>query len=337
MPHPDNLPACLVLLPGSDYDLIMEQSRQHDGGSDIWLVVSAGRGPACGPLSKRQAFGCALVLDARSIPCQVVNSDGIWQVRVPPEHIDLANQQLKRYEEENRGWPPPPPPDRPRISAGFSTLSVLVLLATFHNLTGLPVTGPGALPIDWGELGSARAAYILDGQWWRLVTSLTLHADLSHLLGNLAFGGVFVLLLCQEICPGPAWTLILTSGAIGNLLNALFQSPAHRSVGASTAVFGAVGILGAISMVRYRHHLERRWPVPVAAALALLAILGTEGKNTDLGAHLFGFLAGAALGVATETLIIRQGFPGRRLNILTALLSGLVILYAWFRALTAEI
>src|SRR6185369_4433376 len=110
----------------------------------------------------------------------------------------------------------------------------------------------------------------------------TLHADLTHLLSNVTIGGIFIILLCRELGSGLAWSLLLGSGALGNLVNALVQAPTHRSVGASTAVFGAVGILAAISMVRYRHHLQRRWFIPVAAGLALLAILGTEGKNTDL-------------------------------------------------------
>jgi len=102
-------------------------------------------------------------------------------------------------------------------------------------------------------------------------------------------------------------------GALGNLVNAGLQSPTHSSVGASTAVFGAVGILAALSMVRYGRNLRRRWMLPVAAALALLALLallGTEGKNSDLGAHLFGFIYGGCLGLITEYLIGRHGRPG---------------------------
>jgi len=71
----------------------------------------------------------------------------------------------------------------------------------------------------------------------------------------------------------------------------------------------------------------------VAAALALLAILGTEGKNTDLGAHLFGFVYGSFLGLITEYLIGRRGAPGPVLNALLAVLSVAVVVGAWWMAI----
>jgi hypothetical protein len=73
----------------------------------------------------------------------------------------------------------------------------------------------------------------------------------------------------------------------------------------------------------------------VASALALLSILGTEGKHTDLGAHLFGFLAGVAIGLLTELLIGRFGRPGRCLNALLALLGSMIVLSAWMMALAS--
>ena len=169
---------------------------------------------------------------------------------------------------------------------------------------------------------------------WRLVTALTLHADDLHMFSNLAIGGLFIIFLCRELGSGLAWSLLLGSGILGNLANAFVQSPTHRSVGASTAVFGAVGILASLSLLRYRRQLKRRWLLPVAAALALLALLGTEGKHTDLGAHLFGFLFGLILGLMAEYLIIKKGPPGRLLNALLALLSIGTVIAAWWVALT---
>ena len=48
---------------------------------------------------------------------------------------------------------------------------------------------------------------------------------------------------------------------------------------------------------------RRRRPWVVAAAsLALLGMLGTGGERTDLWAHAFGLLAGAALGAGAAAL-----------------------------------
>jgi membrane associated rhomboid family serine protease len=215
----------------------------------------------------------------------------------------------------------------------LAPVSVLILLATFHNLTLLDIKAFGHNPVDWVSLGAADTAGILSGEWWRLITALTLHADWLHLLSNLTMGGVFVVFLCHEIGSGPAWTLILSSGAMGNLANAFLQLPDHRSVGASTAIFGTVGILAAVSVFHYRDRWRKRWPLPIAAAMALLALLGTEGENTDLGAHLFGFVFGILLGLLAEFLMERFGRPGRWINAFLAGLCAALVIVAWWSAL----
>jgi membrane associated rhomboid family serine protease len=284
-------------------------------------------------LSDRHVRQWALVLDSRAVPCLLEARDDGLHLLVPPEKYELALFELRCYVQENAHWPPAPPQVRPLFENTLATLSVLILLATFHNLTRMEIALPGISIPDWVAIGNAQAAKILDGQWWRLVTALTLHADWAHLSSNLAIGGIFVIFLCRELGSGLAWSLLLSAGALGNLVNACVQNPDHSSVGASTAVFGAVGILASTSLVRHGHQLQRRWLPPVAAALALLAILGTEGKNTDLGAHLFGFVYGSFLGLIAEYLIARRGRPGVALNALLALISVAVVFGAWWVAI----
>ncbi len=304
--------------------------EQHHEDSNRWRAVPS-ENNTC--LSKSQARSWALVLDSRSIPCCIEPHGDGWQLLVPEQQLESARRELQLFEEANRDWPPALPAARQLIDNTLPTVSVLLLLATFYNLILVGISLPGHGIPDLYELGTAHAASIRDGHWWRCVTALTLHAGPLHLLGNLAIGGVFIILLCRELGSGLAWSLLLASGTCGNLLNAWVQSPEHRSVGASTAVFGAVGILAAISTVRYRHHLQRRWFIPVAAGLALLAILGTEGKNTDLGAHLFGFCFGLFFGTAAEVIVGKQGRPGGVMNFLLAVLSGGVVVAAWWWAI----
>ncbi len=315
----------MIILYGMD-----TLEREDQAEQPPWRPVLADSGET---LNKRRAQAWALVLDSRSIPCCIEPHGPEWQLLVPELHLESARNELRLYEEKNRDWPPPLPATRTLIENTIPTVSILILLATFHNLSLLGISRPGVGIIDFNELGGAHAEKILNGEWWRLVTALTLHADFPHLLGNLTIGGTFIILLCRELGSGLSWSLLLTSGALGNLLNAWAQSPDHRSVGASTAVFGAVGILAATSMLRHRHHLQRRWFIPVASGLALLAILGTEGKNTDLGAHLFGFGSGALLGLASEQLIGKYGRPGKILNALLAAASGAAVIAAWWLAL----
>ncbi|NIQ94836.1 MAG: rhomboid family intramembrane serine protease [Desulfuromonadales bacterium] len=275
----------------------------------------------------------SLVLQARRIPCRTRFEETGGHLLVPIGQFGRALDELRRHEEEDRHWPPPKPKPNELADNSMATVAVLVLLATFHNVTLLKVDLAGHHPVDWVALGNAHAGRILDGELWRLVTSLTLHADWQHLLGNVLIGGVFIVRLARDLGSGLGWSLLLASGVLGNLINAALHDPAHRAVGASTAVFGAVGILAALSVVRYRHNLRRRWPMPIAAALALLALLGTGGENTDLGAHLFGFGFGFILGLGTETLIGRHGRIGRRTNAALALGAVALVGGAWYAAL----
>lgn len=303
--------------------------REHDEGDCSWCPVSSRFGAA---LTKNRVRAWALVLDSRSIPCSIKSDGADWQLLVPGKQLESAIRELQLYEEANRNWPPQLPVARQLAENSLATLSVLLLLATFYNLThmGISLTGQGLL--DLNGVGAAHAASIREGEWWRCITALTLHGDLTHLLSNLSIGGIFILLLCRELGSGLAWSLLLASGTFGNLVNAWVQSPAHRSVGASTAVFGAVGILAAISVMR-RDNLRRRWFVPVAAGLALLALLGTEGKNTDLGAHLFGFSFGLLFGMSSEYLIAKRGRPGRAVNFMLALTGAAIVVAAWWVAI----
>jgi len=299
---------------------------QNDVEVEPWRPVSSS-------LTKEQAKIRALVLDSRSITCCIESDKTGWQLLVPNHLFESAIRELTLYNEANQNWPPAIPQTRQLIRNSLSTVSVLLLLATFHNLTLLGISVPHRGLIDLKEMGVANAERIIDGEWWRCITALTLHADMAHLLGNLTIGGIFILLLCHELGSGLTWTMLLASGALGNLLNAWAQSPSHRSVGASTSIFAAVGILSAISAVRHRNQLQRRRLVPAAAGLALLAILGTEGKQTDLGAHLFGFGFGVLFGMAAEYLIAKYGRPGEILNFLLAVLSGVLVAAAWWAAM----
>lgn len=315
-------------------DLEPEHTQEPEQEQE-WLEIPVDRVDAVGPkaLTERRARLWALVLASRYLEAAVEKGENGWQVLVPAPSLENACRELRLFVEENRNWPPLLPPVRPMIENTLPTLSVLILLATFYNLTGLDLAIWGRHPVDWVEIGNAHGSEILRGEWWRLATALTLHADWLHLFSNLAIGGFFIVYLCRDLGSGLAWSLLLASGMLGNLANAYAQLPSHSSIGSSTAVFGAVGILGAVSVMRYRHHLRRRWPLPVAAALSLLALLGSEGKQTDLGAHLFGFLFGFGLGLPAEYLVGQFGRPRRVVNALFALLSASIMLAAWLSAL----
>jgi membrane associated rhomboid family serine protease len=163
-------------------------------------------------------------------------------------------------------------------------------------------TGPWSDSSEYFRLGAADARRIArGGELWRTVTALTLHSDPAHVLGNAFSCGVFGTLLLRRFGVGVGAWLLLGSGALGNLLTALWHGSQHRSVGASTALFGAIGALAATELVR-RRRLRLGWNqawLPIAGGIALLAMLGT-GRGSDFTAHVMGLAAGGLLGLAAS-------------------------------------
>jgi membrane associated rhomboid family serine protease len=194
------------------------------------------------------------------------------------------------------------------------------------------VTGPRDFSVAWFERGGADAAAILSGEPWRAVTALTLHADLAHALGNALACALFVTAVGRLWGPGAGAALVLAAGIGGNLLNAAYHGAHHVSVGASTALFGAIGVLAGMQFVRRRRlraDRARAW-IPLAGGLGLLAMLGT-GARADLFAHLFGLLAGTLLGIAGALGIRRP--PGATAQWLCGAGALAALTGAWLLAL----
>ena len=109
------------------------------------------------------------------------------------------------------------------------------------------------------------------GQFYRLATALTLHADLRHLWGNIAFGALFLTLLARLTGVGRAVWLTLIGGILGNGLTVLFRPRAVTSLGFSTALFAAVGVLA--GMMAGRQTQRRKAILPIAAGVRFGAYL----------------------------------------------------------------
>ncbi|MDH3973185.1 MAG: rhomboid family intramembrane serine protease [Deltaproteobacteria bacterium] len=250
-------------------------------------------GIACRTSDKKCCEEAAMVLEAVGIDSQVLFFDGEFLLIVRPEDEFEAREQLVLYAHENEDISKSKP-RVPPLSRGLDgTLLYVTLLILVDGLIKGNDSSRTLL-----EAGSANAGLIWQGQWWRAVTALTLHADIVHLTGNIAFGSLFGLFACQALGSGVAWFSILMAGAAGNILSASLQTPSHTSIGASTAVFAALGIQAAYTCVFWRglsQNKIRRWS-PIVGGIMLLAFLGGPGPKIDVLSHVTGFLAGSITG-----------------------------------------
>ena len=270
--------------------------------------------------SRSLADEYALVLATAGIDGRLETEGGAWVVLVPSALAERAHAALAAYDGDAAR--PDEDADPPR-SAGGLVLSAVILGVYAWS-------GPRSTCHDAFRAGSAVAERIVAGEWWRTVTALTLHADAAHVLGNAFIGLAFTTPVCRFLGPGLGPALILATGVAGNVLAALVRRTASSSVGASTALFGAVGILcgrAAIRAAGRRVPGRRPW-MPLGAGIALLALLGTS-ERADLLAHLTGFLVGLPLGARTA----RTERPGPRAQALLALGSAAVVAVSWALAL----
>jgi len=275
--------------------------------------------------SRKLADEWALVLTSQRLHATITQVSAGFGVSVPEHEYERAVRVLAAYDRENRatGSPsePIPPPD-------FVTSAVLCLAF----LGFFAVTGPRDPDVAWFARGSADAARILAGETWRIATALTLHADLGHAIGNAAAGLFFIGFVCGALGFGLGAALVVAAGALGNLANAHFHAAGHSSLGASTAVFGALGILASLGVVRHwrRGTRGRRALAPIAAGLGLLAMLGT-GDRSDVSGHLFGIAAGALLGLPVARFV--RTAPRGGIQWLLAGTTLVILLSCWATAL----
>jgi rhomboid protease GluP len=273
----------------------------------------------------RRAEEWATVLAATGIRHRLAPTGSGWAVVVAGSDGERAGATLQAYDDENQPEPRVPVP-------AVGTDSIALGVAVGVGLLGFfLLTGPRATGRSWFARGSAAAARILDGEIWRTVTALTLHADLAHALGNAVFCVVLIPPVAQALGPGTGLWVLLLAGMLGNWLTAWAHGAPHSSVGASTLTFGAIGVLAAQALVaRWRLGMTRRRPwVVIVASLVLLSMLGTA-RGADVLAHIFGLGAGGILGLAVG--LVRPHPFGRSAEWTLAVIAVAMVLGCWWVA-----
>ncbi|NNF39947.1 MAG: rhomboid family intramembrane serine protease [Woeseiaceae bacterium] len=272
----------------------------------------------------------ALVLAASKIPHQMIDDGVTAALVVPAEFSVRAVQELQLYDDEN---PPVRPQPRRKIDYQDAVPGVVGYVVAISAIAWLAAAG--AFGYDWFDAGRVDGALIRSGEWWRTITALTLHSGVKHFVGNVVFGVLFGIFAGRLLGSGVAWLAIVVAAAVGNAANTLLLESAHRSIGASTAVFAALGLVAGF-VWHGRFMAQDRWSYrygPVVGGLALLMFTGTGGPNTDIGAHLFGFVSGFLTGM----LLVALGpVPtDRRAQRVAGGIAIALVVIAWIVALRA--
>ncbi len=261
-----------------------------------------------------------------------------------------------RAPEEPAGRPEPPRSAPRRMS--FSLVqtrprAVYVLLAAnvvMYGVTWFIAQRVGTAVIDGQQIdGFTYALLVLGakfnplidaGQWWRLLTPMVLHGSMLHLLFNTY--ALYVLGPQVESTFGTARFLAvyLVSGLAGSVASYVWNADA-LSVGASGAIFGLFGALGAFayssrSLIGWE--ASRMQLYQMATLVAINLVFGLVTPSIDNSAHIGGLVAGgfAGMALAPRYAIDRFSMPPslvRRDNPLLAwgaMVGLLLVIGAWF-------
>ena len=131
---------------------------------------------------------------------------------------------------------------------------------------------------------------VLSGQYWQLLTSMFVHANIAHLAGNMLFLLIFGL-RGEEKFSLPEYLLVyLLGGLTGNMLSLVFLPLWVPSVGASGAIFA---MFGACTV-----YARRTVSQSIIGALiyAFFLLLLSSGLNVNNLAHIGGLVTGLLIG-----------------------------------------
>jgi membrane associated rhomboid family serine protease len=189
-----------------------------------------------------------------------------------------------------------------RLTPVVVTLIVINVIVYFWEMAshaGYYVYKGVAFPC--GNLAQCRFAMwpqaVHQGQWYRLLTAAFLHANIEHILFNMATLAIVGSPVEAELGKVRFTALYLVS-ALGGSVGSYLLSPQNElGVGASGAIFG---LLGAYFVLARR----RRWDISTIVALIVVnLIIGFATPTIDWRAHLGGLFTGGivAIGLARSS------------------------------------
>lgn len=175
----------------------------------------------------------------------------------------------------------------------YPVVSVIVAIhICLYLLTILPI-----FPNYWFfEHFSGVNLYIIEGEFWRLLTPTFMHSDFPHMLFNSFSLVLFGPALERMLGGGRFLFVYLASGIIANLATLALEPLTYTHVGSSGAIFGLFGYY--IAMIVFQNKRLSKENSQIIITLCVVSLIMTFIQpNINITAHLFGLLGGFLLGI----------------------------------------
>lgn len=172
--------------------------------------------------------------------------------------------------------------------------TILFIHILIYLLTSIPVFPSRFL----FELLSGVNLFIIEGEYWRLVSPIFVHGGFSHMLFNSFSLVLFGPALEQIVGKTKFILLYLAAGIAANIATFVLEPPTYTHVGSSGAIFGLFGFYIAITV--FKKHMLSKENSQTIMTIAIIGVVMTFIQpNINVIAHIFGLIAGFLIGAAS--------------------------------------
>ena len=251
--------------------------------------------PHCGG----QNFAWARACDhcRHPLPPREISSSGLPPVASAPAPSAQLEEPVHPEAAERAAFARALDRTTPRALVTPALIALNVIVYLLMVATGADITGDDTSALlRWG---ATYGPAVTGGDWWRIFSSMFVHAGLLHLFSNM-FVLVSIGPITERLYGHPAFlVLYFITGAAGSIAG-IYWHPVTPSVGASGAVFGVMGMVLAYAL-RQRHALHssilRSFARSIASSVVLNMVLGLALPMINVAAHVGGLVAGFLFGL----------------------------------------
>lgn len=169
----------------------------------------------------------------------------------------------------------------PYVSTVIVIINLLVFLCCINSMSWLYAYGCVGLEL------------VMDGEWYRMITAMFLHADVDHIFSNMLLLYCLGDLLESRLGRIKFTAIYFVSGILGNVISCFYEyyaNVSYVSYGASGAVFGLIGVTLFLVLKG-----EKSLGISISRMILMVVYCiytGFVESNVNVAAHIGGLLAG---------------------------------------------
>lgn len=205
-----------------------------------------------------------------------------------------------------------------KVTSGLMIINIIVFIL-------MTLSGGSENIENLIRFGANSKILVAEGEWWRLFTASFIHIGFFHILFNMYFfyslGPVF-----ERLFGSMNFLIIyLIAGIFGNLLSFAFGSPYTISAGASTSLYGMLGLAIGL-MATYRDdEIIRSFGASFISVVVINVIYSLLAPGVGIYGHLGGFVAGFLLAGIFPILGREIASPKRLVSLIILLVASFAL------------